>query len=184
MKKNTSWKFTDESSVTFQSSVSGPGEFGLRKLELCYLLCNHFILKSARVVFWTKLCWIMYTRQETLQSFKSNNEFPIEFQGFFHLRASRARSCTTLITKTNQSRWSWLPLGTPFLTWIKLAFVCSTREEWGRRFMKKVHHFFMKINGYVSFEIWRCSTSGIKSEKSAIYRNGTVGFKGQIYLLP
>ena len=29
MKKNTSWKFTDESSVTFQSSVSGPGEFGL-----------------------------------------------------------------------------------------------------------------------------------------------------------
>ena len=29
MKKNTSWKFTDESSVTFQLSVSGPGEFGL-----------------------------------------------------------------------------------------------------------------------------------------------------------
>ena len=29
MKKNTSWKFTDESSVTFQSSVSGAGEFGL-----------------------------------------------------------------------------------------------------------------------------------------------------------
>ena len=29
MKKNTSWKFTDESSVTFLSSVSGPGEFGL-----------------------------------------------------------------------------------------------------------------------------------------------------------
>ena len=28
MKKNMSWKFTDESSVTFQSSVSGPGEFG------------------------------------------------------------------------------------------------------------------------------------------------------------
>ena len=28
MKKNTSWKFTDESSVTFQSSVSRPGEFG------------------------------------------------------------------------------------------------------------------------------------------------------------
>ena len=24
-----SWKFTDESSVTFQLSVSGPGEFGL-----------------------------------------------------------------------------------------------------------------------------------------------------------
>ena len=29
MKKNTSWKFTDESSVTLQSSVSGAGEFGL-----------------------------------------------------------------------------------------------------------------------------------------------------------
>ena len=29
MKKNKSWKFTDESSITFQSSVSGPGEFGL-----------------------------------------------------------------------------------------------------------------------------------------------------------
>ena len=28
MKKNTSWKFTDESSVIFQFSVSGPGEFG------------------------------------------------------------------------------------------------------------------------------------------------------------
>ena len=28
MKKNLSLKFTDESSVTFQSSVSGPGEFG------------------------------------------------------------------------------------------------------------------------------------------------------------
>ena len=29
MKKNTSWKFTDELSVTFQSSVTGAGEFGL-----------------------------------------------------------------------------------------------------------------------------------------------------------
>ena len=28
MKKNTSWKFTDESSITFQSSISGAGEFG------------------------------------------------------------------------------------------------------------------------------------------------------------
>ena len=26
-----SWKFTDELSVTFQSSVSGPGEFGLKQ---------------------------------------------------------------------------------------------------------------------------------------------------------
>ena len=30
MKKNPSWKFTDELSVTFQLSVSGAGEFGLR----------------------------------------------------------------------------------------------------------------------------------------------------------
>ena len=33
-KKNTSWKFMDESSVTFQSSVSGPGEFGLKQCLL------------------------------------------------------------------------------------------------------------------------------------------------------
>ncbi len=31
MKKNMSWKFTDESSITLQSSVSGPGEFGCRE---------------------------------------------------------------------------------------------------------------------------------------------------------
>ena len=31
MKKNMSWKFTDEWSITFQSSVSGPAEFGLRE---------------------------------------------------------------------------------------------------------------------------------------------------------
>ena len=29
MKKNMSWKFMDESSVTFQLSISGLGEFGL-----------------------------------------------------------------------------------------------------------------------------------------------------------
>ena len=28
--EKTSWKFMDDSSVTFQSSISGPGEFGLR----------------------------------------------------------------------------------------------------------------------------------------------------------
>ena len=32
MKKNTSWKFTDEASVTFQLSISGPGEFSLKVL--------------------------------------------------------------------------------------------------------------------------------------------------------
>ena len=38
MKKNTSWKFTDESSVTFQSSICGAGEFGLN-------MKRYFILK-------------------------------------------------------------------------------------------------------------------------------------------
>ena len=38
MKKNTSWKFTDELSVTFQLSVSGPGEFGLR--QIIYIECR------------------------------------------------------------------------------------------------------------------------------------------------
>ena len=48
MKKNTSWKFMDESSVTFQSSVSGPGEFGHsvngtsknRRTEIWYFSVN------------------------------------------------------------------------------------------------------------------------------------------------
>ena len=35
MKKNMSWKFTDESSVTFQSSVSGPGEVSLNIKNWC-----------------------------------------------------------------------------------------------------------------------------------------------------
>ena len=41
IKKNTSWKFTDESSITFQSSVRGPGEFGL------YLKANEAFKMSA-----------------------------------------------------------------------------------------------------------------------------------------
>ena len=40
MKKNTSWKFMDELSVTFQSSVSGPGEFGLK------------LFHSSKIDFW------------------------------------------------------------------------------------------------------------------------------------
>ena len=44
MKKNTSWKFTDESSVTFQSSVSGPGEFSLYQK-----------LFGKNQMFWTEL---------------------------------------------------------------------------------------------------------------------------------
>ena len=35
MKKNMSWKFTDESFVTFQSSVSGAGEFGHKLKPNC-----------------------------------------------------------------------------------------------------------------------------------------------------
>ena len=38
MKKNTLWKFTDESSVTFQSSVSGSGEFGLSTIVVLVIL--------------------------------------------------------------------------------------------------------------------------------------------------
>ena len=37
MKKNMSWKFTDESSITFQSSVSRPGEFGPRLVSLQFI---------------------------------------------------------------------------------------------------------------------------------------------------
>ena len=33
MKKNMSYKFTDELSVTFQSFVSGAGEFGLSQIQ-------------------------------------------------------------------------------------------------------------------------------------------------------
>ena len=52
MKKNTSWKFTDESSVTFQSSVSGAGEFGLCRLSHNETLLrygeNPFLIKGLR----------------------------------------------------------------------------------------------------------------------------------------
>ena len=44
MKKNTSWKFTDELSVTFQLSVSGAGEFGLYVNNAIQLLS--FCLRS------------------------------------------------------------------------------------------------------------------------------------------
>ena len=49
MKKNTSWKFTDESSVTFQSSIRGPGEFGLIQCIFRHLLNegeNHMNFKT------------------------------------------------------------------------------------------------------------------------------------------
>ena len=41
MKKNTSWKFTDELSVTFQLSISGAGEFGQ---TICDFFKLHFFL--------------------------------------------------------------------------------------------------------------------------------------------
>ena len=42
-----SWKFTDESSVTFQSSVSGPGEFSLSAKIL--IILDNMIRKQ---IFW------------------------------------------------------------------------------------------------------------------------------------
>ena len=52
MKKNTSWKFTDESSVTFQLSVSGAGEFGPtlnRKIVLYKLNCFKYCLSDCLI---------------------------------------------------------------------------------------------------------------------------------------
>ena len=43
MKKNTSWKFTDELSVTFQSSVSGVGEFGHSLFQFLEFLSKGFV---------------------------------------------------------------------------------------------------------------------------------------------
>ena len=48
MKKNTSWKFTDESSVTFQSFVSGPGEFGLKNSFIDYLIYRKFFASDLK----------------------------------------------------------------------------------------------------------------------------------------
>ena len=48
MKKNTSWKFTDESSVTFQSPVSGPGESGLSiwKVKIRILAVSMYLISD------------------------------------------------------------------------------------------------------------------------------------------
>ena len=46
MKKNMSWKFTDELSVTFQSSVSGAGEFGL---SIMYQYMYYLDLRITRI---------------------------------------------------------------------------------------------------------------------------------------
>ena len=37
--ETTSWKFTDESSITFQSCVSGPGEFVHNIISIANLYC-------------------------------------------------------------------------------------------------------------------------------------------------
>ena len=47
MKKNTSWKFMDESSVTFQSSISGPGEFGLCSNDILFKSQKEFQFQQA-----------------------------------------------------------------------------------------------------------------------------------------
>ena len=44
MKKNTSWNFTDGSFVTFQLSVSGPGEFGLSSNISLHDIVNALIM--------------------------------------------------------------------------------------------------------------------------------------------
>ena len=54
MKKNTSWKVTDELSVTFQSSVSGAGEFGLKKKILCAVLLPATLWQMLQVNFTSK----------------------------------------------------------------------------------------------------------------------------------
>ena len=48
MKKNMSWKFTDESSVTFQSSVSGAGEFGLSNIKYSEKLTLNLLNSAGR----------------------------------------------------------------------------------------------------------------------------------------
>ena len=61
MKKNTSWKFTDESSETFQLSISGAGEFGLKVVFCCYLnffkvvLSNNVLLDLFYHLFFLRL---------------------------------------------------------------------------------------------------------------------------------
>ena len=51
MKKNTSWKFTDELSVTFHLSVSGAGEFGLKAMFKNLLLgLNPISGKSGQLI--------------------------------------------------------------------------------------------------------------------------------------
>ena len=71
MKKNTSWKFTDESSVTFQLSVSGADEFGhnlhnrqSHSLLLTYLatLPNNLYYKLHPICNYIAMKYIMFVR--------------------------------------------------------------------------------------------------------------------------
>ena len=57
MKKNTSWKFTEELSVTFQLSVSGPGDFSLYIIPIPTCLFIHNLIPYQRVlVFMLQYC--------------------------------------------------------------------------------------------------------------------------------
>ena len=47
MKKNTSWEFMDESSVTFRSSISGPGEFGHYQITIVIIK-----IIDSKIVIW------------------------------------------------------------------------------------------------------------------------------------
>ena len=49
MKKNTSWKFMDELSITFQSSVSGAGEFGLGSKLRGYIFLYALVAASGAI---------------------------------------------------------------------------------------------------------------------------------------
>ena len=55
MKKNTSWKFMDKSSVTFQLSISGPGEFGLKvKINILFDFFSKEVQARLRVAHFSK----------------------------------------------------------------------------------------------------------------------------------
>lgn len=51
MKKSMSWNFTDEPSVTFQSSISGPGEFGLSFIHT-FFRCSTSCTKAQNDTEW------------------------------------------------------------------------------------------------------------------------------------
>ena len=88
MKKNTSWKFTDESSITFQSSISGPGEFGLG-LKIFY-----FVIKISWLLALIKLLVI------SVYFFLMKKLLIILPNLMFHLTPSFHRCVSVLYLKT------------------------------------------------------------------------------------